>query len=136
MCSGCKRITSPHWVIASAIRPCLAKAAARLQRTVWVLGADFQRLLVMGNGLRNAALVVEGSAEVVVGQQVVGLDLQRSRIGRWLRESSLLREDSAEVVVGHDVVGVGVQRLPEMGHRLVKRPCVERQTPRLLWAST
>ena len=42
-----------------------------------VVGLDFQRLLVMGDGHVNLSAASQGVAEVVVGLGVVGIDFQR-----------------------------------------------------------
>ena len=66
-----------------------------------VVGLDFQRLLIMGDGRVDLSALRHGNAEVIVGLGVVGLDFQRLLImGDGRIDLSASRQDVTEAVCG------------------------------------
>ena len=65
--------------MASSSLPWAASALPKLPWALDVVGLDFQRLPVMGDGLVNLAAAGQSFTEVVVGLRVVGLDFQGLR---------------------------------------------------------
>ena len=83
-----------------------------MPRLSWacVVGPDFQRLLVVGDGLVNLSAAGQSHTEVVVGLREVGLDCHRLlEMGDGFVDPSAAGQSHTEVVVGFREVRLDFQ---------------------------
>ena len=74
---------------------------------IGIVGLEFQRPPVMGDGRIRLSSPLQGDPKVLVGIGIVGLDFQRLlKMGDGLVNLSLLRQGETKVVVGITKLGL------------------------------